>query len=493
VVKSKWTNDVTVQTNEASVKGDPNTIKGTQLAADGAIIAGSARLRRRLLQFNREYWSNTTSRRMQSSTSLSNLDASCYSIVQNAEGIVVGQLIGNCVGLEPARTLDGPVELCVPINTAISTNPAFTTKDFATQKSEGKFEVAGLSLTSKSTNLQLCANVQTAIVYCPIQRYQSYSGGNVDAADSSCSNLEQIQASVNAKKEEVVNSGGAAAAKEKMGLVQKGEKVKETSNDFDSDDGEGVAVFGSAGEIEDVEEFADNVKDTKSVDEKTKEDAAAAGVDTSGSGSGDTSSGDEDIFKDSTPKPVVYVQSQLQIVQEFEEGTTKESLMADGDFLKSLKEGIKAGFERAGAAAMKLGDIDIVGLDLKAVRRLADMDGHMTRRLGQSALVVDYHLKVEDTSAATTMMQLIASPDKRSEFEGEFSQVYATQREAQTGTRPIVAVTQSASATTATETVTKGPSTDEDGTTPKMDTSDASCVMSINGIVTFILVLFVTP
>jgi hypothetical protein len=125
----------------------------------------------------------------------------------------------------------------------------------------------------------------------------------------------------------------------------------------------------------------------------------------------------------------VFVESKIEIVQEFSPETTADTLMAD--------EGFKASVQESTAASLGVppSDVEITGFDLKdASRRLTGAG----RRLAgvKKALTVDYKVKVEDATKAEEIKAVLEDPVKREAAQAAFQEKYEEKETARTGAAP---------------------------------------------------------
>ena len=117
--------------------------------------------------------------------------ASCYTVVTNSKVVLVGQLLGKCIGISgTATTLSGSFRLCLEIDPDIPLADHFSTYDIAT-KSGDEFRPLGISITHNKPDNLLCGSIASYGIYCPIYRVADYEGAT-QSADASCESLNMV-------------------------------------------------------------------------------------------------------------------------------------------------------------------------------------------------------------------------------------------------------------------------------------------------------------
>jgi hypothetical protein len=119
-------------------------------------------------------------------------DASCYSSVTNADGFIVGQLVGDCVVLEMTagqETFNDPPRLCIETRVSIEKDPAFTVPDFSSQN--GSVYVP-LAMAVQEAGKHYCGYVPKAGTYCPVRRIANFQAATENAVSNECSALDSI-------------------------------------------------------------------------------------------------------------------------------------------------------------------------------------------------------------------------------------------------------------------------------------------------------------
>jgi len=134
---------------------------------------------------------------------------------------------------------------------------------------------------------------------------------------------------------------------------------------------------------------------------------------------------------------VIKVASSMKITQNFPEGTTGDSLIADTGYVDSVESGIAAGLggdytkEEVTVTSFVLGGApaadpapapaaDPAPAPAPAPRRLQGS----ARRLPEMSLEVNYEIEVKDASAADSIKATLADPTKREAFTNSFVAAY---------------------------------------------------------------------
>eukprot|EP00913_Durusdinium_trenchii_P028719 g26934.t1 len=183
-------------------------------------------------------------RRLATTGSLADsLTAACYTVIQ-FQSKYIGQLVGDCVVFQPSSNLNNPVQVCLPVSSAIPVYPAFTTDCFVSSASN-TYSVASVSVARSADGLSICASLSASGTYCPGRPVASSENVITEAA--------------------ALKAAGPVSL---PGLV----KIGQSAADFAP-----KAVYISASGTEDKEDFAAN--------------AQQASTSGSGSGSGDSTTG----------------------------------------------------------------------------------------------------------------------------------------------------------------------------------------------------------
>lgn len=132
------------------------------------------------------------------------------------------------------------------------------------------------------------------------------------------------------------------------------------------------------------------------------------------------------------PKVVIveetFVESKIEVVQEFPPDTTSDSLMKDTAYVDTLQE------STAESIGVNKDDVTITGLDLKDVtRRLA---GSARRLQVKKALTVDYKVKVKDAAEAEAVKQVLEDDTLREAAQKKFEEKYIEKETERTGEPP---------------------------------------------------------
>mmetsp|Transcript_8427 Transcript_8427/g.26404 ORF Transcript_8427/g.26404 Transcript_8427/m.26404 type:complete len:1456 (-) Transcript_8427:220-4587(-) len=133
----------------------------------------------------------------------------CYTVVQNSNAVVVGQVVGSCVSVTPAYPLANPVELCVNVDASIPTNAAFTTKAMAVRVTSGTDKIIRVATSSEasgfntqSSGTEYCASISGAGTYCPVLVKSTYAS-ETTSVTASCEKLDTIVTTVVQKQIEL--------------------------------------------------------------------------------------------------------------------------------------------------------------------------------------------------------------------------------------------------------------------------------------------------
>lgn len=123
-----------------------------------------------------------------------------------------------------------------------------------------------------------------------------------------------------------------------------------------------------------------------------------------------------------------FVESEMEIIQEFPPETTSDSLMADTAYVENVAA------STAAAIDVLVENVIIKGFDLKALttRRLAG-----GRRLGEKmSLTVDYKIKVESAAKAAAKAAELSNEDNRKKAQDAFQTTYKEKEKERTGEEP---------------------------------------------------------
>jgi len=145
-----------------------------------------------------------------------------------------------------------------------------------------------------------------------------------------------------------------------------------------------------------------------------------------------------------TPKPtedekkLTMINHKVELVQDFPNGTTGESLMANKEYLGSLKKGLVAGLKAAvkDFATLDESAIRIKSLTLTAARL-------QRRRLAPMKVVVDYAVVVPATMAASVDTLAESIKTSTEAFNSAMTEAYVAAETARTGEAPTVTITAS--------------------------------------------------
>ncbi|CAK9023200.1 Hypothetical protein (Fragment) [Durusdinium trenchii] len=201
-------------------------------------------------------------RRLATTGSLADsLTAACYTVIQ-FQSKYIGQLVGDCVVFQPSSNLNNPVQVCLPVSSAIPVYPAFTTDCFVSSASN-TYSVASVSVARSADGLSICASLSASGTYCPGRTLASVTP-DTPSAPAGCSSVASISENVITEAAALKAAGPVSLP----GLV----KIGQSAADFAP-----KAVYISASGTEDKEDFAAN--------------AQQASTSGSGSGSGDSTTG----------------------------------------------------------------------------------------------------------------------------------------------------------------------------------------------------------
>ncbi len=128
--------------------------------------------------------------------------SSCYTVVTNPSGLLVGQLVGGCVDIQADKTLSGSLTLCLPIDATISVNPSFSTADFAKYDSTTKKFTPVASTVESTTGTQHCQRISSLGMYCPIKRVDNWTIAT-QSADGSCPSLDAELGQINSMQKDL--------------------------------------------------------------------------------------------------------------------------------------------------------------------------------------------------------------------------------------------------------------------------------------------------
>jgi len=122
--------------------------------------------------------------------------ASCFAIVKNEEGTVVGQVVGDCVSFDPSAPLANEVELCMHAKTSIPVDyEVFVVAGVASMDSTSK-AVTALDQVVTVKEGKYCAMVTAAGVYCPTRNIDAWFGAVQSDVDTSCGAFDVILSEV---------------------------------------------------------------------------------------------------------------------------------------------------------------------------------------------------------------------------------------------------------------------------------------------------------
>eukprot|EP00746_Dinoflagellata_sp_MGD_P147758 gnl/MRDRNA2_/MRDRNA2_80075_c0_seq1.p1 gnl/MRDRNA2_/MRDRNA2_80075_c0~~gnl/MRDRNA2_/MRDRNA2_80075_c0_seq1.p1 ORF type:complete len:1679 (+),score=385.09 gnl/MRDRNA2_/MRDRNA2_80075_c0_seq1:132-5168(+) len=133
-----------------------------------------------------------------------------------------------------------------------------------------------------------------------------------------------------------------------------------------------------------------------------------------------------------TPQVVIveetFVESKIEVVQEFPPDTTSESLMQDTGYVDTLQE------STAESIGVPKDDVTITKLNLQKVRRL----GGSARRLQSEkmSLTVDYKVKVKDAEEAKKVQEVLEDETLREAAQKKFEEKYVEKEKERTGEEP---------------------------------------------------------
>jgi hypothetical protein len=164
--------------------------------------------------------------------SVSNLESalipSCYSTVkdQSHGDKIIGQLVGDCLEVKSRSNMNGAASLCLPLDSTIPVNAAFTLLGLAKTNTETKsIQVLSTTITS-SNDLRVCGNIFSLGTYCPVKTYPRASMASAPSAASGCPGLASVTAGIVALAEatevDVVGPGGAISETGTIGGLMNG-------------------------------------------------------------------------------------------------------------------------------------------------------------------------------------------------------------------------------------------------------------------------------
>lgn len=184
-------------------------------------------------------------RRRLADITIGSFSASCWSSVVNSAGLVVGQIIGDCIVFNPDIALNAPVRICLPINAKIAVNPDFDTYDFGDQLDRTQL-VLGKTTELGSGGSALCADIQESLTYCPIKRLSTTEGSDVVARSNDCAEMAAIAQLVEQRSAEIKNSADYASLVQSLGFLLEGENAPAEVDD----EGSAFGIEGSLNETQ---------------------------------------------------------------------------------------------------------------------------------------------------------------------------------------------------------------------------------------------------
>jgi len=128
--------------------------------------------------------------------------SSCYTVVTNPSGLLVGQLVGGCVDIQADKTLSGSLTLCLPIDVTIAVNPSFSTADFAKYDSTTKKFTPLATPVESTSGTQHCQRITSLGMYCPIKRVENWTTAT-QSADGSCPSLDAELGQINSMQKDL--------------------------------------------------------------------------------------------------------------------------------------------------------------------------------------------------------------------------------------------------------------------------------------------------
>jgi len=141
-------------------------------------------------------------------------DASCYSVVTNTGGKIVGQLVGNCIQVKAAANFASSATLCLSPQDYIKRGSGFSVEDLAerTGTYSAGYSYKALSKVITSSTGQFCTDISANGWYCPIVRAASPESQTADQGSRSCGALDALVARVKLQQECSAGSSSACAA-----------------------------------------------------------------------------------------------------------------------------------------------------------------------------------------------------------------------------------------------------------------------------------------
>mmetsp|Transcript_25205 Transcript_25205/g.63426 ORF Transcript_25205/g.63426 Transcript_25205/m.63426 type:complete len:883 (-) Transcript_25205:1385-4033(-) len=138
-------------------------------------------------------------------------DASCYSMVKNAAGKLVGQLTGDCFAMKTAdgSGTDGSAEFCLTEKDEIKKSTLYTVSDFAVRAgTAGSYTYAPAGMSVRKNGKKVCASVSNAnTFYCPAMVASNAATATADIGSASC---PALKAKIDAVSAAAQMAGGAA-------------------------------------------------------------------------------------------------------------------------------------------------------------------------------------------------------------------------------------------------------------------------------------------
>jgi len=115
--------------------------------------------------------------------------ASCFSVVENGNGVTVGQLVGDCVSITASLEITGDFEACLPASVEIPVDKdTFTVPGFGLLNADDKsISALDVTVTTKDNDTQYCGLIPSSGVYCPTLNVEDFKTLLDDSeVDTSC-------------------------------------------------------------------------------------------------------------------------------------------------------------------------------------------------------------------------------------------------------------------------------------------------------------------
>lgn len=136
-------------------------------------------------------------------------DASCWSKVRNANNILVGQLLGDCVTFQLDGSTNG-VNMCLEVKAEIQQNTDYSTKVFVQRGgSSDAYTYTPTTKTVTDSGTHFCASVTEAGTYfCPGLAVPNWASATTDTGSTACGIVDQI---TQVQEEVAPDAGGSGS------------------------------------------------------------------------------------------------------------------------------------------------------------------------------------------------------------------------------------------------------------------------------------------